>query len=247
MRTFLLFRLYGPLAAWGEVAVGEQRPSAERPSKSAILGLVAGALGIARDAEAQHAALAAAYGFACRVEHAGEALRDFHTAQVPPQRRKAVYRSRRDALLNEDLYTILSTRDYRTDARSTVALWCMDDAVPHGLDALAAALRRPQYAPYLGRKSCPLAAPLAPALVAAATLKAAFDACPWPDDDGLLWSALPLARETAYYWEALDAEQAGMAASMVYPRRDQVLSRRRWQFAQRDEFFCSAAREETVS
>jgi CRISPR system Cascade subunit CasD len=38
MRDYLLFRLYGPLAAWGDIAVGEYRPSFAHPSKSAIIG-----------------------------------------------------------------------------------------------------------------------------------------------------------------------------------------------------------------
>ena len=47
----LLFRLYGPLASWGEIAVGESRHTAVYPSKSALLGLLAASLGIRRDEE----------------------------------------------------------------------------------------------------------------------------------------------------------------------------------------------------
>jgi CRISPR system Cascade subunit CasD len=34
---YLLFRLYGPMASWGEIAVGEMRHSEVKPSKSALL------------------------------------------------------------------------------------------------------------------------------------------------------------------------------------------------------------------
>jgi CRISPR system Cascade subunit CasD len=34
----LVFRLYGPMASWGEIAVGESRHTANYPGKSAIIG-----------------------------------------------------------------------------------------------------------------------------------------------------------------------------------------------------------------
>ena len=46
MTDYLLLRLYGPLASWGEIAVGESRHSAVQPSRSALLGLLGAALGI---------------------------------------------------------------------------------------------------------------------------------------------------------------------------------------------------------
>src|SRR5256885_4103212 len=78
IRDYLVFRLYGPMCSWGDIAVGEVRPSTVPPSKSAILGLIAAALGTKRpnmahdDAErsaleATHSALAQGYGFAVRV------------------------------------------------------------------------------------------------------------------------------------------------------------------------------------
>ena len=32
--NYLVFRLYGPMASWGEIAVGENRHSARYPGKS---------------------------------------------------------------------------------------------------------------------------------------------------------------------------------------------------------------------
>ena len=66
MRDFLLFTYYAPIAAFGQVAVGEVRGSWERPGKSAILGLLAAGLGLARDDAEGQAALAEAYGYAVR-------------------------------------------------------------------------------------------------------------------------------------------------------------------------------------
>jgi CRISPR system Cascade subunit CasD len=70
MRDYLLFRLYGPLAAWGDIAVGEYRPSFAHPGKSAIIGLLAAALGIRRDKEEQKS-LAESCSFAVRVDSMG--------------------------------------------------------------------------------------------------------------------------------------------------------------------------------
>ena len=63
MLDFLIFQLYGQMASWGEIAVGEYRPSRDYPSKSAIIGLVAAALGITRDDEDRQLALSEALGF----------------------------------------------------------------------------------------------------------------------------------------------------------------------------------------
>ena len=53
IRDYLVFRLYGPMCSWGDIAVGEVRPSTVHPSKSAILGLIAAALGVKRPDTAQ--------------------------------------------------------------------------------------------------------------------------------------------------------------------------------------------------
>lgn len=235
MRQFLLFQLYGPMASWGGVAVGEQRPSASHPSKSAILGLLAAARGIRRDEESIHGKMAVGYGFGVRVDAPGELMRDYHTTQVPPAKGKAKFFTRRDELRNRELNTILSSRDYRTDGRYIVAVWRRESTAPFTLEALADALRKPCLVPYLGRKSCPAAVPFFPQVLEADSLKSAFAASKFPDDE--LLSCIKLSAQVSYYWEALDDVAAGMSASMVYPRRDQPLSRKRWQFAERDEFY----------
>ncbi len=242
MRQFLLFQLYGPMAAWGDVAVGEQRPSASHPSKSAILGLLAAAKGIRRDEEPLHRAMAAGYGFGVRVDAPGELLRDYHTAQVPPAKGKAKFFTRRDELRNAELNTILSSRDYRVDGRYTVAVWVQGSEPPFTLQTLSEALQAPRLTPYLGRKSCPPAVPMCPQIVEESSLKSAFSAAVFPDDDRL--SCIGVPAQISYYWESLDGENAGMPASMVYPRRDQPLSRKRWQFSERDEFYFSESAQE---
>jgi len=239
MSEYLLFQLYGPMAAWGDIAVGEQRPTMSHPSKSATLGLLAAALGIRRDEEEKHKALAASYGLAVRVASPGELLRDYHTTQVPPQRRGVRHFTRREELAADTLHTILSQRDYRMDACCTAALWVQNAPAPHSLQELESALQRPRFTLYLGRKSCPPALPLAPQVIQSATLKEAFDKLPVPDT---FLEYLPPAKQTAFYWEYLDRSVAGFSEDgvhMAHTRRDWPLSRRRWQFTDREEFYHS--------
>ena len=58
MARFLTLTFAAPLASFGAIAVGERRPSWDRPGKSAALGLIAGALGLDRSDEDAHRALA---------------------------------------------------------------------------------------------------------------------------------------------------------------------------------------------
>lgn len=236
MQTFLIFTLYGPMASWGDTAVGEYRPSFSCPSKSAVLGLVAAALGIDRTDDATLARLNEEIGFGARLDAEGKLERDYHTIQVPPRRKGITFRTRRAELLNESLYTILSSRDYRIESRSTIALWQAVNVASFDLTSLEAALRQPHYIPYLGRKSCPLALPMQPAITDAPSLRAAFD---------LYTPPLPgLFDQTAnanFIWERLSPDEAGMSPSMEVKRRDQLISRSRWQFTDRDEYLLATA------
>lgn len=257
MPDYLVFQLYGPLAAWGDIAVGETRPSALTPSKSAILGLVAAALGLKRpdtaDNEADrqawegvHSALAEGYGLAVKVECFGLPLSDYHTAQVPSSgegKNRMVFATRRDELTRlsrHDLNTILSRREYRQDAFCAVALWARAGA-PHDLNTLRERLLAPVFPLYLGRKSCPLALPLAPRVVSAPKVETALAevslAAMVESLEGFWkgWQPHTWPREVrpVLLWDS-DA-QTSVAPQESHSRRDQPASRRRWQFAVRTE------------
>ena len=105
---WLLFQLAGAMASFGGVAVGEVRSSESMPTRSAILGLLAAALGIRRDQDDQHAALSNALQFAARLESVDSRMLDFHTAQSAKRSRLKgrPLRTRRDELQAEDLWTI---------------------------------------------------------------------------------------------------------------------------------------------
>lgn len=253
MADYLLLRLYGPLASWGEIAVGESRHSAVHPSRSALLGLLGAALGIERADESGQRALIDGYRFGVKLECAGTPMRDYHTVQVGVPPRKFRFRSRRQELSADKVDTILSAREYRCDSLALVAVEALPNA-PVDLDALAQALREPRFSLYLGRKSCPLALPLMPHKAAAASVHEALDSAELPSLLGLLdrdaaqaWPSR-LDRQylrtgqVRYYWE--EGMEAGMKASFDSWRHDQPLSRSRWQFAPRREWVALSGGEQ---
>lgn len=238
MDDYLVFQLYGAMAAWGDVAVGEHRPSTPHPGKSALLGLLAAAMGVRRDQEETHRRMAAGYGLTVAVLSPGTLLRDYHTAQVPPQQRHRTYRTRRDELLADRVSTILSSRDYRTDALYRVAVRCRDAVAPFSLEALRDGLLRPRFTLYLGRKSCPPAAPLQPQIRTAGDAATALEQAEFAHEKGL-----PEAPgRPDLYWD--EGEKVGRAGLKTFVRRDMPLSRSRWQFAERPEHWAPGDREE---
>lgn len=231
MGKYLVLNLYGPLAAWGEIAVGQVRHSAAYPSKSAVLGLISAALGIKREEEALHQAMASAYGFGIKVISMGSVLKDYHTSQVPPSQKKAVFHTRRDELKSGKLGTILSSREYRCDALSVAALWQHSDDAPYTLEEIADAIKQPVFALYLGRKSCPPALPLEPDVLTESSLKQALDRPVHPDFLKTFQGGRK--KESAlYYWDKTD--DSGIRETKSIIRHDALLSRKRWQYGTRE-------------
>jgi len=249
---YLLFRLYGPLVSWGEIAVGATRHTANYPSKSAIIGLMAAALGIKRsDAENQEL-MQQGYAIAIEVHAQGSLLGDYHTTQVPDSVGKFCYRTRRDELLmgKDRLGTILSSREYRSDALALIAVKALANA-PHDLPAIQKHLEEPRFHLYLGRKSCPLAAPMNPQIVEKNDYYEAFTAYKhkpllpvYNDGKGPMserdryW--LQLGKQRHYYWDGEAADFSGeidLSRMQTRIRRDQPLSRTRWQFMPRQEHY----------
>ena len=236
MNEFLIFRLYGMMASWGDIAVGEFRPSFDRPSKSAVIGMVAAALGIRRDEEERLRGLATGYDMAVRIDMPGILLRDYHTAQVPPSgkgRKKIIFPTRKAELSvpKDELNTILSSRDYRCDAVYSVCLWSRTAAPPHSLTDLKQHLEKPVFGLCLGRKSCPLALPLQPQVVQADSLSDALSIAQF--NEGQFLAKMEADRDVRIFWEG--DVNAGFTRVHTVQRRDDPLSRKRWQFKNRME------------
>ncbi len=259
MREYLVFQLYGPLASWGDIAVGETRPSALTPAKSTVLGLVAAALGLKRPDptmeeaernqwESQQNALSKGYGMAVKTHAFGVPLSDYHTAQVPSSgtgRNRKTFHTRHDEITwhsRSELNTILSRRDYRQDAFCRIALWTREEA-PISLAKLCEKLLAPHFTLYLGRKACPLALPLDPQIIFAKSMEEALCLFNSRKLFRLLLTAwgkstrsfLKRAADPSplLLWDH-DAETM-MSPQQTITRRDESLSRRRWQFSVREE------------
>lgn len=250
MRDYLAFQLYGHFSSWGDIAVGETRPSFLTPGKSAIIGLLSAALGIKRpdtvenenerdELERQHSACANGYGIAFHTCVVGTPLTDYHTTQMPSSgtgRNRKTFSTRRDELTWSkayELHTVLSRREYHQDMLCRVALWPRKDA-PYSLDTLRDALNEPVYTLYLGRKSCPLALPLAATVIKnAENIEYVFSHFVPGELDAITFFLNKMKKTSWLLWDT-DAE-VSVAYEDTVTRRDVPLSRRRWQFMVREE------------
>lgn len=216
MPDFLVFTLSAAFASFGDVAGHERRGSWIWPGRSAILGLLGAAQGIRR--EGDFAALDA-LRLAVAVFETGAALRDYHTVQTVPTAAVKRPQSRPAALrqVGKDANTTITHRDYRTSVLYGVAV------AGEGLAALEKALERPVFHLYLGRKACPLNAPLSPQIVAADSPEAALHHLRLPP-----W-ATGLSAQTLY----ADAGLPGTPPARVETRHDAPLDRQLWHFAPR--------------
>lgn len=158
--TVLALRLGGPLQSWGSSQRLDRYRRTERvPSKSAVLGLAAAALGRERT---EPVGDLAALRFGVRIDRPGEVLRDFHTVSSLFDERghfspghgrlpvaKGGYRS-------PETSTQVTERYYLADACFVAGL----EGKPPLLQAIDEALFRPVFPLYLGRRSCPPDAPV---------------------------------------------------------------------------------------
>ena len=244
---FLVFTVYAPMGAFGEIAVGERRMSWARPGRSAILGLVAAALGIERTHEVAHQRLESGLHYAVRTDAPGRPLVDYHTAQTPRARRGRSFATRREELESDGLNTVLSTREWRADACFTVALWPRPQSTID-LEEIAGALRNPCFVLYVGRKSAPLGLPLDPEIIEADTFIDAFDSRRSNSEEQRVLRGIRIPgaahREIAFDADAPEPSSERSADSRLERRRDAVASRARWQFSDRLERIVEAETDE---
>lgn len=247
MTQHLVFTLAAPLASFGAVAVGERRPTWDRPSKSQVLGLIAGCLGIERSDEGRQQSLAAAIGFAVRVDVPGGLASDYHTAQAPKEvsiRRRAKsmgpIATRADELACDDLKTILSRREFRVGSQHTIALWRTVAGEPT-LPEIQQAMQVPVFVPFAGRKAHALMLPMAPRLIDADRIELAFERfdAEAPPEIRTLWADLKLTTDGSgpiyVDADAIPASERLTRVSRLEERRDRPESRAKWRFGLRNE------------
>ncbi len=129
----LLLRLAGPMQSWGTSSRFTRRTTDYAPSKSGVLGMLAAAKGVRRS-EPLTELLGVRFGV--RIDQPGTMLRDYQTSR---------------SLSDPNASAALAERFYLADAVFLAAV----EGGAALIDGLEAALRRPHYQPYLGRRSCP--------------------------------------------------------------------------------------------
>ena len=126
----LLLRFAAPMQAWGADSRFDIRKTNREPTKSGVVGLLAAALGLQRDAPLNELT---ALRMGVRVDREGVLLRDFHMVHG-----------------KKDPY--VTTRYYLCDAVFLVGVFSEDEALMRRLEE---AVRNPAFPLFLGRRSCP--------------------------------------------------------------------------------------------
>jgi CRISPR system Cascade subunit CasD len=137
----LFLRLEGPMQSWGRQDKSDFRAAGDMPTRSGVVGLLGAALGI-RSGEGLRE-LSQSIQFAVRVDNAGIRMVDFQTANEK-------YRQADGGSKPVDYRQIIN-KEYLAGASFLVAVRGNQETI----ERLAAAVRRPKWPYFLGRKSCP--------------------------------------------------------------------------------------------
>lgn len=181
----LLIRLESPMQSWGVQSRYGRRDTGLEPSKSGVIGLLCAALGRPRDADLRDLA---SLRMGVRVDRPGTVESDYHTTgakdALKPNYGVAAFSARN----GETTGTVLSNRFYLADASFLVGLEATTPAQESLLAQLDAALARPVWPLFLGRKAfvpalpvrLPDAPPGGPGL-RPLPLEEALRTYPWPE------------------------------------------------------------------
>jgi len=145
MMDTLVIPLIGPMQSWGHRSRFDVRDSGLEPTRSGVIGLICCAMGIPREADISRFD---SLRMGVRVDSPGQPKVDYQTAQ-DVVRSQAAHKRKPSATDREN---VQSWRHYITDARFIVGLEAQDDHVEL-LQQIDAALRKPVWSLFLGRKS----------------------------------------------------------------------------------------------
>lgn len=140
MKTLTL-KLKAPLQAYGNEATFGRRTSNPYPTKSAVIGVIAAALGY--DRRNSKIIDLNKLSFATRVDQPGKIMSDFQIVEYAKNANKKDKK--------------LTYRDYLQDAIFMVAIGSENSDL---INEIHYALRHPKFPLFLGRRSCPPAGPL---------------------------------------------------------------------------------------
>jgi len=151
----LLLRFAAPMQAWGSTSRFQWRETNNEPTKSAVIGMLAAALGRRRtDSIADLADI----NFGVRLDQPGKRIKDFHTAKTADGKQ-----------------AFTSHRRYLSDAVFLVGLQDNLDR----LQEFEYALLHPFFPLFLGRRSCPPVQPFVLGIRYDLDLLSALQSEPW--------------------------------------------------------------------
>ncbi len=181
LMRWLKLNLNAPLSAFGGVRVDALGATRDHPAHSAITGLIGNALGYDRIEAGRLGALQARLLLAS-AHRAGDGSRltDFQTARIGRTDKGWTRRGPEGREGNDATYRspALAYRDYHADRLTICVIGLLGEGDPD-LDAISAALDRPERPLFIGRKSCLPTAPLNGGFVEAEdALEALRSACP---------------------------------------------------------------------
>lgn len=148
----IFLRLEGALQSWGERSRWSIRDTADAPTKSGVIGLIACALGYADDEQIRPLSQKTRLGV--RVDAPGVQIVDFHTIGGGYDYPTLLTAQGKPKKSSGAPHTEISERAYLCDASFLVALLLRDDADAPLIDQMAHALQNPIWPLFLGRKAC---------------------------------------------------------------------------------------------
>ena len=226
MTEYLIFSLVAPMGSFGDLAGHEWRGSHYWPGRSAVIGIVGSALGLRRDDKEGQSSLSK-LNISVSVLSVSEVWRDFHTVQTVKSSRIKRPQTRRAALdsLHPSDNGLITWREYCSDCAFGVAL------SGGNIQQIKKAMNEPVFTPFLGRKSCPLSAPMCPKIVTAKTPVEA------------------LARISIPWFMEIDPSKPQMITSdehidkgWIETRWDVPLDREKWHFSKRSVYIYRSGR-----
>ncbi|GHV97777.1 type I-E CRISPR-associated protein Cas5/CasD [Lactobacillus nasalidis] len=155
MKT-LTIRLTAPLQSYGNEASFERRTTWPAPSKSAVIGMIAAALGMRREDERIKSLNDLL--FAVRIDQVGKVMTEFQTVEWKKETRKLTY------------------RDHYQDAVYVAAVGSEDEDL---IEKIEYVLKHPRFQLYLGRRACPPAGVLQIESFEAANPVEVLEKMPW--------------------------------------------------------------------
>lgn len=172
MSETLAFLIDAPLQSWGASSKFQRRDTESWPTKSALVGVLAAALGIDKNGSDEAILLAPYAALTFSVlrwpkQHPSLRLADFQTIGGGYDKTDPVQKLHIPAKAGDGspFGTVITRRTYLTDARF-IALFQGDSAT---LQKAAAALLDPVWGIWFGRKTCIPATPLTPVVAATAS------------------------------------------------------------------------------